>query len=166
MKRSIVLGVIAVALLVLYTTTMSSAFLPLIIIMVFALFSAIVYNEFIRWRCGNEEAKPFVRTVDELTAQYGEPEDVILLNAARANEALGVILAYKDFLVVEGRRIDKSDITGVTFNNSGTPYAPGEYQVIIATLGEGFIHVNTGYDATWTKDVVEEIKKAFTKRSD
>ena len=165
MKRSIVLGVIAVALLVLYTTTMSSAFLPLIIIMVFALFSAIVYNEFIRWRCGNEE-KPFVRTVDELTALYGEPEDVILLNAARANEALGVILAYKDFLVVEGRRIDKSDITGVTFNNSGTPYAPGEYQVIIATSGEGFIHVNTGYDATWTKDVVEEIKKAFTKRSD
>jgi len=160
MKRSVVLGVIAVALLVLYTTTMSSAFLPLIIIIVFALFSAIVFNEITRWRYGNEEAKPFVRTIDELTAEYGEPEDVILLNAARANEALGVILVYKDFLIVEGHRIDKSDITGVTFNNSGTPYAPGEYQVIIAIRqGEDYLHVNTGYDAAWTKDVAEEIKK-------
>ena len=135
MKRSVVLGVIAVALLVLYTTTMSSAFLPLIIIMVFALFSAIVYNEFIRWRCGNEEAKPFVRTVDELTAQYGEPEDVILLNAARANEALGVILAYKDFLVVEGRRIDKSDITGIIYEPWHYRYVGVEVAQEIRDLG-------------------------------
>ena len=160
MKRSIVLGVIAVALLVLYTTTMSNAFLPLIIIIVFALFSAIVFNEFIHWRRGNEEAKPFVRTVDDLTAEFGQPEDVIIVDATRVNEALGVILAYKDFFIVEGRRIEKSDIKGVTFNNSGTPYTPSEYQVIIAagqTQGD-YVHVNAGYDAAWAKDVVEQIK--------
>ena len=158
MKRNIFLGAIAIA------AAVAGYFIPAVIVLLVAAIINLIQR---RWGTDvNEAPKPSEMTVDELTAQYGEPEDVILLNAARANEALGVILAYKAFLVVEGRRIDKSDITGVTFNNSGTPYAPGEYQVIIATSGEGFIHVNTGYDATWTKDVVEEIKKAFTKRSD
>ena len=151
MKRNIFLGAIAIA------AAVAGFFIPA----VFVLLIAAIIN-FIQRRRGtdvNEAPKPSEMTVDELTAQYGEPEDVILLNAVRANEALGVILAYKDFLVVEGRRIDKSNITGVTFNNSGTPYAPGEYQVIIATSSQGYLHVNAGYDAAWTKDVAEEIKK-------
>jgi hypothetical protein len=150
MKRNIFLGAIAIA------AAVAGYLIPAVIVLLIVA----IFN-FIQHRRGaniNEAPKPSEMTVDELTAQYGEPEDVILLNAARANEALGVILAYKDFLVVEGRRINKSDITDVTFNNSGTPYAPGEYQVIIATSGQGFLHVNTGYDANWTKDVTEEIK--------
>ena len=158
MKRNIFLGAIAIA------AAVAGFFIPAVFVLLIAAIINLIQRR--RGTDVNEAPKPSEMTVDELTAQYGEPEDVILLNAVRANEALGVILAYKDFLVVEGRRIDKSDITDVTFNNSGTPYAPGEYQVIIATSGEGFIHVNTGYDATWTKDVVEEIKKAFTKRTD
>ena len=145
MKRSVFLGAIAIAPVVAVHHYNEQRF-PAVNRSIGICFSSIA-------------PKPSEMTVDELTAEYGEPEDVILLNAARANEALGVILAYKDFLVVEGRRIDKSDITDVTFNNSGTPYAPGEYQVIIATSGQGFVHINTGYDATWTKDVVELIKK-------
>ena len=150
MKRNIFLGAIAIA------AAVAGYLIPAVIVLLIVA----IFN-FIQHRRGaniNEGPKPSEMTVDELTAQYGEPEDVILLNAARANEALGVILAYKDFLVVEGRHINKSDITDVTFNNSGTPYAPGEYQVIIATSGQGFLHVNTGYDANWTKDVTEEIK--------
>ena len=151
MKRNIFLGAIAIA------AAVAGYLIPaVIVLLIVAIFNFIQHR---RGANNNEDPKPSEMTVDELTAQYGEPEDVILLNAARANEALGVILAYKDFLVVEGRRINKSDITDVTFNNSGTPYAPGEYQVIIATSGQGFVHVNTGYDAAWTKDVVEEIKK-------
>ena len=157
MKRSIILGVIAAALLVFYAIYMSPALLPICAVLLIAVFA----NEYYRRHHPKDEVKPFERTVDDLTTEYGEPEDVILLNATRANEAMGVILAYKDFLVVEGRRIEKSDITGVTFNNSGTPYAPGEYQVIIAagSSQSDYIHINTGYDAAWTKDVVELIKK-------
>ena len=157
MKRSIILGVIAVALLVLYAIYMNNDILPICALLLIAVFA----NEYYRRHHPKDEVKPFERTVDDLTAEYGEPEDVILLNATRANEAMGVILAYKDFLVVEGRRIEKSDITGVTFNNSGTPYAPSEYQVIIAAgpSQDDYIHVKTGYDATWTKDVVEQIRK-------
>ena len=151
MKRKIFLGAIAIA------AAVAGYFIPAVIVLLVAAIINLIQRK--RGTDVNEAPKPSEMTVDELTALYGEPEDVILLNAARANEALGVILAYKAFLVVEGRRIDKSDITGVTFNNSGTPYTPGEYQVIIATSSQGNLHVNAGYDAAWTKDVAEEIKK-------
>ena len=157
MKRSIILGVIAVILLVIYATMMSNyVILPICAVLLLV----IAANEYWRRHHTDDSVKPHERTVDELTAEYGEPDDVILVNATRANEAMGVILVYKDFFVVEGRRIDKRDITGVTFNNSGTPYARGEYQVIIdIRQGQDYLHVNAGYDAAWTKDVAEEIKK-------
>ena len=160
MTRSIILGIIAVALLVASFIIKSND----LMLLVFVLLFAIAVNEYHRRHHVEgveEKAKPYERTVDDLTAEYGEPEDVILLNAVRANEAMGVILAYKDFLVVEGRRIEKRDIIDVTFNNSGTPYARDEYQVIIAagpSQGD-YIHVKAGYDAAWTKDIVEQIKK-------
>ena len=158
MKRSIILGVIAVILLVIYSTMMSDyVTLPICAVLLLV----IAANEY--WRRHHSDdsvSKPHELTVDELTAEYGEPDDVILVNATRANEAMGLILVYKDFFVVEGCRIEKRDITGVTFNNSGTPYARGEYQVIIGIKqGQDYLHVNAGYDAAWTKDVAEEIKK-------
>ena len=157
MKRSIILGVIAVILLVIYSTMMDYVILPICAVLLLV----IAAHEY--WRRHHSDdsvSKPHELTVDELTAEYGEPDDVILVNATRANEAMGVILVYKDFFVVEGRRIEKRDITGVTFNNSGTPYARGEYQVIIdIKQGQDYLHVNAGYDAAWTKDVAEEIKK-------
>lgn len=157
MKRSIILGVIAAAMLVLYAIYMNNDILPICAVLLIAVFA----NEYYRRHHPKDEIKPFERTVDDLTAEYGEPEDVIIVNATRANEAMGVILAYKDFFVIEGRRIEKSDIKDVTFNNSGTPYTPSEYQVIIAagqTQGD-YVHVNAGYDAAWAKDVVEQIKQ-------
>ena len=122
MKRSIVLGVIAVALLVLYAVYMNPALLPLSALLLIAA----ILNEYYR---------------------------------RRANEALGVILVYADFLIVEGRRMAKADITDVTFNNSGTPYAPGEYQVVIATVTDGCRRISVGYDAAWAGDVAELIRK-------
>ncbi len=156
MKQSIVLGIVAVVLLVLYAIYMSPVILPICAVILIAVFA----NEYYRRRHTDDGVKPYELGVDDLTAQYGEPDDVILVNATRANEAMGVILVYKDFIVVEGRRVEKCDITGVTFNNSGTPYARGEYQVIIdVRQGQDYLHVNAGYDAAWAKDVAELIKK-------
>ena len=160
MRRSYILGIIALALVVLYSLYMGGIILPLCVFIVIV--AIIIGWKSMKCRNGeNETEQPSQQTVNDLTAQYGEPEDVILLNAARANEALGVILVYKDFFVIEGHRVDKRAITDITFNNSGNPYAPGEYQVIIATNSptDDYIHIKTGYDATWTKDVVEEIRK-------
>lgn len=157
MKRSIIFGVIAVAFMVISVATKNNSYL----LTAFLILFATAFSEYSRRRHPEDEVKPFERTVDDLTAEYGEPEDLILLNAIRANEAMGVILAYKDFFIVEGRRIEKGDIRDVTFNNSGTPYTPAEYQVIIVagSSQSDYIHINTGYDATWAKDVVEQIKK-------
>lgn len=162
MNRSIILGIIAIALVVFYSLWMDGITLPLCVFLIIV--AIIIGWKWMKKRNGENETDellPSELTVDDLTAQFGQPEDVILLNAARANEALGVILAYKDFLVVEGHRIDKSDITDVTFNNSGTPYAQGEYQIIIAAgqKQKNYLHINAGYDAAWTMDVVEQIKK-------
>jgi hypothetical protein len=162
MKRSIILGIIAIALVGFYSLFMDGIILPLCIFLV--IIAIIIWWEWMRKRNGEKETgqpQPSELTVDDLTTQFGQPEDVILLNAVRANEALGVILVYKDFFVIEGRRVDKSAITDVTLNNSGTPYVPGEYQVIIATNNKqtGYIHVNASYDAAWASDVAKEIKK-------
>ena len=60
------------------------------------------------------------KTVDELIAQYGDPDDLVLLDASRGNEAEGVVLVYDkgDFLIVNGEKINKSDISEVTFKNA------------------------------------------------
>ena len=159
MKHSIILGVVTVALIALYVFSTNRD--HVILLLVACLLFAIFMNEKHRRRKADDTIKPSAMTVDDLTAQYGQPEDVILLDATRANEAMGVILVYKSFFVVEGRRLDKSAITDVTFNNSGTPYARDEYQVIIATNSpeDSYIHVKAGYDVAWTKGVAEEIRK-------
>ena len=157
MKQSILLGVVVVVFIVIYAFTMNHEILPIVVFLLFAIYM----NEKHRRRTVDDTIRPSAMTVDALTAQYGQPEDVILLDATRANEAMGVILVYKNFFVVEGRRLDKDTITDITFNNCGTPYARDEYQVIIDTNSpeDGYIHVKTGYDATWTKEVTEDIKK-------
>jgi hypothetical protein len=151
MKRNIFLGAIAIA------AAVAGYFIPAVIVLLVAAIINLIQRK--RGTDVNEAPKPSEMTVDELTAQYGEPDDVILVNATRANEALGVILVYADFLIVEGRRMAKADITDVTFNNSGTPYAPGEYQVVIATATDGCRRISVGYDAAWAGDVAELIRK-------
>jgi len=163
MKRNTILSIIAFALLLFYSIFMANGLIGIIIMvgLFLFLFRMIIDHEFFAKRRAKVEDKLFERTVDELTAEYGEPENVIIVDATRANEALGVILVYKDFFIIEGRRVEKSVIKNVTFNNSGTPYTPAEYQVIIA-VGEtqsDYLHIRVGYDAAWANDVAEQIRQ-------
>ena len=41
---------------------------------------------------GEDSAESRNKTVDELIAQYGDPDDLVLLDASRGNEAEGVVL--------------------------------------------------------------------------
>ena len=104
-------------------------------------------------------------TVDELTAEYGQPEDVIIMNATLANEVNGVILAYKDFFIIGGRRINKSDIKDVTFYNSSDPWAPREYQVVIVTKKphKEIININVGNDAKWASDITIQLNSNLNR---
>ena len=100
------------------------------------------------------------QTLDELIARYGDPDDFVLLDATRGNEAVGVLLVYDaaGFFVVNGEKIRKSDIIDVTWNNIAIPYFPNEYQVVIKTKeADEPLRLHAGNDGKWVMQVVEQI---------
>lgn len=102
------------------------------------------------------------KTVDELIAQYGDPDDLVLLDASRGNEAEGVVLVYDkgDFLIVNGEKINKSDISEVTFKNAAIAYLPDDYQVILISKNPKIpqIQLHVGYERKWAMRVVEQLQ--------
>lgn len=102
------------------------------------------------------------KTVDELIAKYGDPDDLVLLDASRGNEAEGVVLVYDkdDFLIVNGERINKSDISEVTFKNAAIAYLPDDYQVILNSKNPNIpqIQLHVGYERKWAMKVVEQLQ--------
>ena len=102
------------------------------------------------------------KTVDELIAQYGDPDDLVLLDASRGNEAEGVVLVYDkgDFLIVNGEKINKSDISEVTFKNAAIAYLPDDYQVILISKNPKIpqIQLHVGYERKWAMKVVEQLQ--------
>ena len=102
------------------------------------------------------------KTVDELIAQYGDPDDLVLLDASRGNEAEGVVLVYDkgDFLIVNGEKINKSDISEVTFKNAAIAYLPDDYQVILDSKNPKTpsIQLHVGYERKWAMKIVEQLQ--------
>ena len=76
-------------------------------------------------------------TLDTLIAQYGQPDDVVLVYHSGR------------FLIAAGKRIPFDSITGISAKNSATPYTVGQYQILINTSDKqlGTLHLNAGYDA-------------------
>ncbi|MBR4926295.1 MAG: hypothetical protein IKZ61_11185 [Prevotella sp.] len=165
MRRKVILSIIAVILLLLFGIFYcAEALIVTGVILTILLF----YYIFSRKSQGNnkeEKIKKTGSTVDELTAEYGQPEDVIIMNATLANEVNGVILAYKDFFIIGGRRIYKSDIKDVTFYNSSDPWAPREYQVVIVTKKphKEIININVGNDAKWASDITIQLNRNLNR---
>ena len=113
-----------------------------------------------------EPEKGRQKTVDDLIALYGEPDDFVLLDATRGNEAAGVLLVYDSagHFVINGEKIRKNDIVDVTFNNIAIPYFPNEYQVIFKLKNEKEpLHIPVGHDVKWALQVVEQIKYHWEK---
>lgn len=96
-------------------------------------------------------------TIQQLIETYGQPDDSILTDATRGNEPDGVILFYdnKGFMIVNGEKINISDILSVTFNNTATPYTFGEYQILMTTKikERQYIRLKVGSDSEWASDV-------------
>jgi len=139
-------------------TIISSPFVYLLISIISAVELIIVY--YLEGRIKNEG--PAQRnTIDKLIAQYGTPEDIITVLATCANETTGAVLVYKDFFVIKGQRVNKSDIKEITFNNRAIAYTQNEYQIIVVVEKEAGsnIHIDTGADLTWTREVAEQIKQ-------
>ena len=99
-------------------------------------------------------------SLEEATALYGEPDDCIVTDATRINEAAGCILVYKQkrLLVVAGEPVSMDDIVDVTTLNTATPYTVGQYQLVLTTKkpGREYIRIGVGLDGGWAKDVATE----------
>ncbi|MBR5635215.1 MAG: hypothetical protein IKS72_02695 [Prevotella sp.] len=111
---------------------------------------------------GEDSAESRNKTVDELIAQYGDPDDLVLLDASRGNEAEGVVLVYDkgDFLIINGEKINKSDISEVTFKNAAIAYLPDDYQVVLNSKNPKIppIQLHVGYERKWAMKIVEQLQ--------
>ena len=100
------------------------------------------------------------KTVDELIAKYGDPDDIILLDASRGNEVDSVVLVYDSTMIINGEKINKSDISEVTFKNAAIAYLPDDYQVILISKNPKIpqIQLHVGYERKWAMKVVEQLQ--------
>ena len=117
---------------------------------------------FSRKKKGEDSTESREKTVDELIAQYGDPDDLVLLDASRGNEAEGVVLVYDkgDFLIINGEKINKSDISEVTFKNAAIAYLPDDYQVVLNSKNPKIppIQLHVGYERKWAMKIVEQLQ--------
>lgn len=102
-----------------------------------------------------------ILSIDDAHAQYGEPDEVIVADATRANEASGCVLVYKTkrILVVAGEPVSMGNITDVTSVNTATPYTVGQYQVVLTTTipDRQYIRIDVGMDAEWARNVAMQV---------
>jgi len=106
---------------------------------------------------------------EEVEAKYGEPEDVVVLDATKANELRGVILFYpsQDKMIVVGEEMKLSDLEGVMSKNMATPYTIDEYAVILATKDPArpTIQLRVGYDGSYAGEIAAQIDKHVSRNS-
>lgn len=159
MKRNDVLAIIAVIAIILVALFFNGYVIFALIIF----FPILIYRITKKKDHHNETVK--LITIDDAHAQYGEPDDVIVADATRANEAAGCILVYKQkrVLVVAGEPISMDNITDVTSVNTATPYTVGQYQIVLTTnhSDRQYIRIDVGMDAEWARNVAMQVLDAM-----
>ena len=151
MKRNIILAVIAILLLAFYYNFWLLLLLVVIPVGYFV-------NKYIEKR---EPPRVTFANTEEVELKYGEPDDVVVLDASRANELSALILFYtaQDIMVVAGEELKISDMTSVMPKNMATPYTVDEYAVIITTKNpqHSAIHLRVGYDGGLAREIAAQI---------
>ena len=104
-------------------------------------------------------------TVDDYVATNGEPVDMVVLDATRCNELGAVILVYDHTLVVNGQPIERSEVTGATFNNGAVPYVDNRYQIVLTTTmpDHPTIHIPVGSEATFASEALQQLNQYLSK---
>lgn len=99
------------------------------------------------------------KLVDDYVNVHGDPIDVVVLDVTRSNELCAVVLVYDHELVINGETIDRSTVTGVTFNNAANPYVGGDYQLVFSTSNPDKPTIKTpvGNDAGWASEVATQM---------
>ena len=159
MKRAVIFPIIAIVLL----AVMYGPYLLLLLLVI-----PIGYF-FIKRQ---EKAAPEIvkcASIEEVEAKYGEPEDVVVLDATKANEPQGVILFYpsQNKMIVTGEEMKLSDLEGVMPKNLATPYVADEYAVILTTKDplRPTIRLRVGYDGGLAGELAAQIDKHIPSRN-
>lgn len=149
MKRNTILAVIAIFLLAFYY----NVWLLLLLVVI-----PIGYFTFMEKR---EPPRAAFANTEEVELKYGEPDDVVVLDASRANELSTLVLFYtaQDVMVVAGEELKISDMVSVIPKNMATPYTVDEYAVIITTKNPQYptIHLRVGYDGGLAREIASQI---------
>lgn len=158
MKRRIILAVIAIPMLIFI-----ALYLGVIIAVIIGLLIPCVHFILkLRKKDLPSPARPQFIDLQEAIDSYGNPDDIILVNPVHGSQADGVILNYdeKELMIVCGFPVLKKDIVDVTFNNAAIAYFECDYQIVftLATESDPYIFVHVGNDASFAKDVLEQIK--------
>ena len=141
--------------------------IPIIIVAVIAL-------AFLFVRCKGPESdtledEPRQQTIQDFITTYGQPDDILVTDVTRGNEADGSVLIYdkggkqgNGFLVYNGIVIDKDSITDITFHNKfGTAFGlPDEFLVVVSTNDESQpkVYIRAGNDIDMAKETITQIK--------
>ena len=151
MKRNTFLAIIAILLLAFYY----NIWLLLLLVVIPIGYFAIKFME------KREPPKVTFANTEEVEVKYGEPDDVVVLDASRANELSALILFYtaQDIMVVAGEELKISDMISVMPKNMATPYTVDEYAVIITTKNplHSSIHLRMGYDGGLAREIAAQI---------
>ena len=146
------------------------AILALILTAVFfngyALFALLIFLPIVLWRISKKKDKTAkeddkLLTIAEVLQQYGEPDESIVVDATRGNEAAGCILVYagQRQLIVEGLPVRYDAIVDVSIVNTATPYTFGQYQEVLTTTmsNHQYLRLDAGLDAEWARNVAMEV---------
>ena len=151
MKRNTFLAIIAILLLAFYY----NIWLLLLLVVIPIGYFAIKFME------KREPPKVTFANTEEVELKYGEPDDVVVLDASRANELSALVLFYtaQDVMVVAGEELKISDMVSVMPKNMATPYTVDEYAVIITTKNplRPTIHLRVGYDCGLAREIATQI---------
>jgi len=115
----------------------------------------------IKLREKREPKRKMYSTVEEVEEELGKPDDVVVLDASRANELPALVLFYpsQDLMIAAGEPIKLSDLVSVAPKNMATPYTIDEYAVILSTRNPDCptIPLRVGYDNGLALEIAQQI---------
>ncbi len=158
MKRNILLSALAILAIYLVAFCFNAyVLLALVVFIPVFLFRKYLHKD--------EVASSSMLTLDEANAEYGEPDDCVVVDATRANEVAGCILVYKAkrLLLVAGEPLGMDDVVDVATVNTATPYTLGQYQLVITTRkpGREYVRMDAGLDSGWAMEVAKQVIDAL-----
>ena len=158
MKRQAILAIIAIVVLAILAW-------PNVIILL--LVFPVAYYFINRFREKEEPPRETFANIEEVEKKFGEPDDVVVLDASKANELSSLILFFKakDVMVVAGEELKMSDMVSVVSKNLATPYTIDEWAVIITTKvpQRPTIYLRVGYDGGLASDIAAHISEVYER---